>query len=313
MNATSHVSYFNSHDERRIAEHALAEGLAKGNYNVKNPAIMLERVKMVAAFTYLSPGPKMIWQFDELGYDISIDYNGRTGEKPLPWGNNSLNYYTDQNRQYIYDAYKAILELRKTIDPEVLLAANTNHKLNGTTRRLAYDTPQADLVLIANFGLETASIDAAFTQTGTWFNYFTGHEINVSDVSQNIELRAGEWHIFTKVRLSEGLPGVVEVFDMPVSVSPNPFSMKDEITITFDASKAWPDGTNGLVNSTVINLNAGIITDEIFSANIKNEKSAVMVQKESGIWEVKLKPSVFFNTSTALQLAFHFTDDEGNM
>ncbi|HOO84993.1 MAG TPA: DUF4961 domain-containing protein, partial [Prolixibacteraceae bacterium] len=90
-------------------------------------------------------------------------------------------------------------------------------------------------------------------------------------------------------------------------------SMRDEITITFDASKAWPDGTNGLKNSTLVNLNAGYLTDEPFSANIKNEKSLVMAQNRSGLWEVKLKPSAFFNTSAALQLAFHFTDDEGNI
>ena len=312
MSATSHVSYFNSHDERRIAEHALTEGLAMGNYNVKNPLIMFERVKMAAAFAYLNPGPKMIWQFDELGYDISIDYNGRTGEKPLPWGNKSLDYYPNSDRQNIYKAYRAILDLRKSIGPEMLLTATTNHKLSGTTRRLVYDTPQTDLVLIANFGLETAAIDPAFTQTGTWFNYFTGEEINVGNASQSFELRAGEWHIFTNVRLSEGLSGVVEVFDMPVSVSPFPFSMKDEITITFDASKAWPDGTNGLNYSTLVNLNAGYITDEPFSLNIKNEKSVVMAQNESGLWEVKLKPSVFFNTTAAMQLVFYFTDNEGN-
>src|SRR5690606_32570299 len=86
MFVTSHVSFYNSHDERRIAEHCLTEGRSQESYNIKSNEIMYERVKMAAAFTYLQPGTKMIWQFDELGYDIDINLTGRTGRKPLPWG-----------------------------------------------------------------------------------------------------------------------------------------------------------------------------------------------------------------------------------
>jgi glycosidase len=307
MGATTHVSYFNSHDERRIAEHALTEGMANGSYNVKEKVIMFERVKMAAAFAYLNPGPKMIWQFDELGYDIHIDYNGRTGRKPLPWGNNSLLYYNDPNRQNIYDTYRAILEVRKTIGPDKLALASVNHKQTGPTRRLSYNTSGIDLVVIGNFGLETANIEPAFTQTGSWFNYFTGEEINVTNTNALVELKAGEWHIFTTERLSNGLPGVVEVFDSPVSISPYPFTMHDEITLTFDASKAWKGETNGLVGSSTVNIIAGLITDDL--GDLGETKTAAMTHKGGTIWEITMKPSVFFGKTEALKLGMFFSDE----
>jgi hypothetical protein len=54
------------------------------------------------AFFLTVPGPKMIWQFGELGYDVSINYpcmtsNCRLDPKPIKWG-----YFTDYNRKKIY-------------------------------------------------------------------------------------------------------------------------------------------------------------------------------------------------------------------
>ena len=48
---------------------------------------------MVAAFLTMIPGPKMIWQMGELGYDYSINTctnltinnNCRLDEKPIRW------------------------------------------------------------------------------------------------------------------------------------------------------------------------------------------------------------------------------------
>ena len=41
----------------------------------------LKRMEMACNIFFTVPGPKMIWQFGELGYDVNIDFNGRTGEK----------------------------------------------------------------------------------------------------------------------------------------------------------------------------------------------------------------------------------------
>ena len=42
----------------------------------------------------------MIWQFGELGYDYSIDYNDRVGEKPVCW-----NYLEDADRKSVYNTW----------------------------------------------------------------------------------------------------------------------------------------------------------------------------------------------------------------
>ncbi len=63
----------------------LTYGNSNARYNIKELNTALNRIKLAAAFFITVPGPKMIWQFGELGYDYSIDYNGRVGNKPIKW------------------------------------------------------------------------------------------------------------------------------------------------------------------------------------------------------------------------------------
>ena len=75
-----------SHDEQRLMYEALTSGLNNGSgYDVRNLPTALARMDMNAAFFLPIPGPKMMWQFGELGYDIDINQNGRTGAKPILW------------------------------------------------------------------------------------------------------------------------------------------------------------------------------------------------------------------------------------
>jgi 1,4-alpha-glucan branching enzyme len=299
---TTHMVLIASHDERRIGEHMLTEGRSSsdGSYKVSDPLVMFERVKMVAAFLYLFPGPKLIWMFDELGYDIDINMNGRTGVKPLPWGPNGLGYYEDPLRQHIYSAYREILNVRKQIGADNLFSATTNHKYTGNTRRLSYDMDAIDLVLIGNFGLDESAVDPAFTQTGTWFDYFSGETEDISDTDAEITLQAGEWHLFTTERLSDGLPGVVEVFQNPVTITPYPFTKKTEITISFDATKAYTNGTDGLVGASEVFLYSGIVKDDPESYDLTNivDLNNAMINTEGDIWEITFIPSDYYDIAS---------------
>lgn len=304
MDVQSHVSYFNSHDERRIAEHALAEGLSEGAYNIKDPLIMYERVKMSAAFAYLFPGPKMMWQFDELGYDINIDFNGRTGRKPLPWGEGGLGYYEDSLRQHIYDVYSGILDVRNHIGPDNLAAASTNHQLSGQARRISYDTDATDLVVIGNFGLTETTIDPSFSETGSWFDYFSGEEFNVSNPNQSVTLKPGQWHLYTSERLSDGIPGAVEIFDIPVTITPYPFTRDDEITLTFDATKAWVDETAGLEGAEKVYFHSGVVQDSPDGTTLQNVVGTLtddgvgeMTNVGGDTWEITFTPSEYYSVN----------------
>ena len=102
------VDYIESHDEERLNYKNITYGNASGGYTIKaNLPVSLKREELGAAFLFSMPGPKMIWQFGELGYDISIDYNGRTGEKPLKW-----DYYDNPGRKSLYDAYSKFIGLK---------------------------------------------------------------------------------------------------------------------------------------------------------------------------------------------------------
>jgi len=321
MDAQSHVSYFGSHDEQRLAWYGVHEGLMNGEYNIKSLPVLYERLKMAAAFTFLFPGPKMLWQFDELGYDIDIDFNGRIGNKPLPWGNNGLGYYENPLRQHIYRAYQEILHLRKTISPQALASASTEHKLSGTTRRLSYNTSTTDLVLVGNFGLSEASIDPRFTQTGYWYNYFSGDSLLVSDVNMPIALKVGEWQVFTNQKLSNGVPDVVAVYENPFSVSPYNFTKNDQITLTFDATKAWDAATLGLINANEVYLHAGLVLSAPNSEELDvlidsaNEKTA-MTNLGNNIWSITFSPHTYFElseTQEPFKLGVYCHDGNGNL
>jgi glycosidase len=322
IDATTHVTFFDSHDERRIAEHTISEGHSNGSYDIKNPLVMFERMKMVAAFNFLAPGPKMMWQFDELGYDIHIDYNGRTGNKPLPWGPDGLGYYEDSLRQYIYDAYKGILDVRNQIGPDLLAAATKSHKNTGSTRRLSYNTTGIDVVLLANFGLDAADISPQFSQTGTWHDYFSGDSLEVVNLFDVINLKAGEWHIYTSQSISDGLPGVVEIFDNPVTISPDVFTKNDEIVIRFDATKAWKNGTDGLVGADKVYMHSGVLIDHPDSTTLSHivgdftdNGIGEMVEVEEDIWEITIVPGDYYSIAPDIdiyQLGMYFRDG-GNL
>lgn len=312
LSDTTHVIYYDSHDESRIAEEALNGGLSEGTYDIQNPVIMCERMKMAAAFNFLQPGPKMIWQFDELGYDIDIDYNGRVGNKPLPWGDGGLGYYEDEIRHYILEAYQAILKLRKEINPEKLLEASINNKQSGEARRYVFDTDSIDLVLIGNFGLTDETISPEYTEAGTWYDYFSGEEFDISNVAEEITLTAGEWHIYTSERMSNGFDGVVETFDSPVTISPSLFTMSDEITITFNASKAWKNKTDGLITADTVYMYAGLITEDPDSTTLENiVDNGMMTKLNDSTWQISIVPQNYFGLSEAYKLGMYFHDASG--
>ena len=107
MRFGGYISFMESHDEERTAFKAKEYGNGDLKTNLAN------RMKSMAtntAFFLTVPGPKMIWQFGEMGYDVSIEENGRTGRKPLHW-----EYLNDQYRKNLVDTYTMLLKLRSTL------------------------------------------------------------------------------------------------------------------------------------------------------------------------------------------------------
>ena len=110
------VTYQESHDEERLMWKNEQYGNSSGSYNIKDTATGLNRNAMAAAFWALIPGPKMLWQFGELGYDysintcsdgVTINNNCRYRSKPIKW-----DYLQNVNRKSLHDIYSGLLKLR---------------------------------------------------------------------------------------------------------------------------------------------------------------------------------------------------------
>ena len=105
MRAPFMVGFMESHDEERMGYKQTQWG--NGVLQADLPT-RIRQLAANAAFFFTVPGPKMIWQFGELGYDFSINSNEtgtavseeyRTSRKPsvgiitkMPHAKNSLRY-----------------------------------------------------------------------------------------------------------------------------------------------------------------------------------------------------------------------------
>jgi 1,4-alpha-glucan branching enzyme len=191
------VGFMESHDEERQMVEALAYGNSSGTYNVRNLSTALQRMQLAAAFFFTIPGPKMIWQFGELGYDIPINQNGRTGNKPILW-----NYYQDVERNKLYNVYNALIKLK--INEPAFESGNYTLNLQNDLKTIHIQDPDMNVAVLGNFGVTAAAIDPKFQYTGTWYDYVTGASLNVTNVNQTILLQPGEYRVYTTKRLSSG-------------------------------------------------------------------------------------------------------------
>ena len=86
----------------------------------------------------------MVWQFGELGYDYSIDYNGRTGEKPIRW-----DYPDDFRRKYLYDFYGALIKLRT--EHPAFETTNFTLYVGAALKKIVLIHPEMDVVILGKF------------------------------------------------------------------------------------------------------------------------------------------------------------------
>jgi hypothetical protein len=138
----------------------------------------------------------MLWQFGELGYDFSIDYNGRTGNKPIPWGDkDGLNYHKDPDRVKLYKATAAIIHLVNKYS-HVFEGGEFSWTPTGQLRKINVSHANMNVTIVGNFGVTQGSIQPGFQHTGTWYDYFSGKAITVASTSEAKTLAPGEFHIY---------------------------------------------------------------------------------------------------------------------
>lgn len=234
------ISYMESHDEERMMVKNLNEGLSTVGYNIRELNTALERSEMSAAFFLMMPGPKMIWQFGETGYDYSINYcpngtvnnNCRLDPKPIRW-----DYRQQFSRNRLYEVYSALNKLRNHPSyKEAFMSNRVTQQLNTGFKWLKVTTDTSNVVVIGNFNLTQVTGEVSFPVAGTWYDYLTGQTINAVGGTQNITLQPGEYHIYLNRNITNILTPVVNIDpvikNFRLMIFPNP--LVGESTIEYE-------------------------------------------------------------------------------
>ncbi|MFD2521840.1 alpha-amylase family glycosyl hydrolase [Emticicia soli] len=181
------IGYMESHDEERLIYDA--------KQKLKDVSIALARARAAAVLFFAYPGPKMFWQFGEFGYDISIDYNSRTGIKPIKW-----DYLKDTERQALFEVYAQMIHLRKNIvafrEGEFIeVSESLVKKININHRELC-------VRIMANFNLKEVEVKSNL-EAGEWYDFFNETTWHISEKNKRIKLKAGEYYLFTSTRVEK--------------------------------------------------------------------------------------------------------------
>ena len=289
------MGYAESHDEERLMYNNLQSGNSSAtDHNVKTLSVALSRMSALGAVSLLVPGPKMIWQFGELGWEKSIfscnngsvntPSDGISGDckldtKPQPqWISNWLG---DSNRSKIYTDWSKMITM-KTTEPVFLGTASISNtstlvpNIKIANNALASNQLK-DVLVLANFNVTTQNVPTGFAYPGTWYNLMDNTSFVVSDVNATMSIPAGEFRIYGNKVASLAIADYEKA--TTIALYPNPtsdyftlnettskvqvFSITGQLVKSFDGSKS--SGSE----FSVSDLNQGLYIVKAFDENNK--------------------------------------------
>ena len=221
------IGYMESHDEERLMFRNLKNGNQLGSYSTKDTLVALKRMAEAASFWAMVPGPKMLWQFGELGFPFSINTctngtvsdNCRLDNKPPVWG-----FYNDPFKRGLFDVYANLLRLR--MNPN-FISTFTNKQFTmdftGAVKTLQINDDSLKIVVVGNFDLSAKTTAVNFPTTGTWYSYLTKTSLNVSGATASITLQPGEYHVYLNKDLSNTL--VTSIFNPVNTIMTGEFNL----------------------------------------------------------------------------------------
>jgi hypothetical protein len=240
------ISYAESHDEERLMYKNINYGLTTSSYDVKDLNTGLQRNEALNALMLLVPGPKMYWQFGELGYDYSINTcvngtvnnNCRLDPKPIRW-----DYLQTTYRRRLKEIVSALSKLR-AYKPAVfsnLTVGNGTDLSSVFVKKLVLTHNDLNVVVVANFDANTVNTNIDFPSLGKWKNYLTGDSLLVNTTTQSFTLAPGAYKVFINDTLSTGVvtTSVTTLSKneaIGLRIFPNP--TKESCNIEFEAEKS---------------------------------------------------------------------------
>ena len=193
-NKDGYVSYCESHDEERMQYKAKQWG----NGTVATDAsVRLGRVAENVAFNVLLNGSHMLWMWEEIGYDFSINSDldhpnassdsYRCNKKPRP---EIRGYFTNADRVAAFTKCAQVITLRTQLMPQVFEGNPTSVTI-GTGAKLRKIQWGSDVFVAANF--DVTGNQAVTLPNGTWYDYLNGATL----ANGTYTLAPGELKVFT--------------------------------------------------------------------------------------------------------------------
>jgi hypothetical protein len=231
----------------------------------------------------------MIWHFAELGMDDSIwtcnngvvnsDYDGgvpagdcKLDTKPQPqWTNNWLSV---SQRAQIFSDWSRFIDLKIT-EPVFEGSYSFSPDGNNLKQRIyIFNTSlPADkirnVVVLANFSVESQTINPNFYTTGTWYNLMDNSPFQVTNATAPITIPAGQFRVFgdRATTLSN------DIFDLSDSVVLYPNPSNDYFSINTNTSKVQVYAISGQLVKSFDNQSSG------YQFNISDLKAGIYMVK----------------------------------
>jgi hypothetical protein len=139
------------------------------------------------------------------------------------------------NKKQVYDVYSAAIHLRNSYP--TFYEGQLNHSLSQMNKRLTFTHDDMDAVVLCNFAVNAAQPLGGFTQTGWWYEYFSGDSLMVENVNMQVPMNSGEYKVYTTEKLPT--PNVVSTVGLEdfiadnyiESLYPNPSSTQVNLVI----------------------------------------------------------------------------------
>ncbi len=196
--AFGRVGNIEDHDEERVAYKAIAYGQS---YVKSDWGRISKHLQAAYALHFLSPYPKMMWQFGEMGYDISIgsDDGQKVEPKPVHW-----EYMNVAERKALYDAMCKCITFRTThqdmygFEGKPVIQTWAVGDANMAAKTLVYSTASGSVIVMANFTNASSNATCNVPVQGTWKNLITNAAVELNSASYTTTLAPGDYVVLVK-------------------------------------------------------------------------------------------------------------------
>ncbi|MBQ6869307.1 MAG: alpha-amylase [Alistipes sp.] len=196
--AFGRVGNIEDHDEERVAYKAIAYGQTYVKSDWKR---ISKHLQAVYAFHFLAPYPKMMWQFGEMGYDVTIgdDDSQKVEPKPVHW-----EYMENADRKALYDAVSKCITFRTThpgmygFDGKTTINTLNVGDANMSAKTLVYSNAGGSVIVMANFTNAASEATCNVPVQGTWKNLITDAAVELGSATYTTTLAPGDYVVLVK-------------------------------------------------------------------------------------------------------------------